>query len=54
MNRDEILGMVELTDGLSVATSGNYERYVELGGRRYTHIVDREPAGPWRAWPASP
>ncbi len=30
----------ELRDGEAVATSGNYERFVERGGKRYSHILD--------------
>ena len=30
----------------AVATSGNYEKYVDLGGVRYTHIID-----PRNGWP---
>jgi len=35
-----ILGTLLLTNGESVATSGNYERFVEFGGHRYAHIMD--------------
>lgn len=33
-------GALELADGEAVATSGSYERFVEIGGRRYSHIID--------------
>ncbi|MBI4161978.1 MAG: FAD:protein FMN transferase [Acidobacteria bacterium] len=36
---EAILGEVPLRDG-AAATSGNYERFVEIGGRRYGHILD--------------
>ena len=29
-----------LRSGEAVATSGSYERFVEIGGRRYSHIID--------------
>ena len=38
--REEILGVLRMTSGMAVATSGNYERFVEIEGRRYGHIMD--------------
>lgn len=35
-----ILAAVELADGESVFTSGDYERFFEYEGRRYHHILD--------------
>jgi thiamine biosynthesis lipoprotein len=34
------LGTLALSDGLAVASSGNYERFVEIEGKRYSHIMD--------------
>jgi thiamine biosynthesis lipoprotein len=45
-NPDSIIGTFELQDG-SVATSGNYARFVEIDGKRYGHILD-----PRTGWPA--
>jgi len=39
-DRDETLGTLNLSNGLAVATSGNYERFVVIQGERYTHIID--------------
>lgn len=38
-NKAEILGYLELKDE-STATSGDYERFFEIKGKRYSHIVD--------------
>ena len=38
-NKAEILGYLELKDE-STATSGDYERFIEIKGKRYSHIVD--------------
>ena len=38
--RGNLVGTVHLTGGLALATSGNYEKFVELDGKRYTHILD--------------
>jgi FAD:protein FMN transferase len=42
------LGVVELTDGMFVATSGDYENYFMADGRRYHHILN-----PRTGYPAS-
>ncbi len=45
---DEVL---ELPGGVAVSTSGSYERFVTLGGRRYGHVVDPETGeAPFRRW----
>ena len=38
--RNGMLGAVALESGRAVASSGNYERFVVIGGRRYAHIMD--------------
>lgn len=40
MNPDAYLGMLTLTGTNFVTTSGDYERYVEIDGERYHHIID--------------
>lgn len=45
-DRHRLLGTLTLTDGMAVATSGNYERFVELDGTRYAHIMDPRSGRP--------
>lgn len=44
---DEILGYLELK-GEATATSGDYERFFEINGERYSHIID-----PRTGWPVN-
>jgi thiamine biosynthesis lipoprotein len=39
LNRDRYFGTVSVTD-LALATSGSYERFVTIDGRRYGHIMN--------------
>jgi FAD:protein FMN transferase len=39
-DKAQVLGTIALESDMAIATSGNYERFVELGGRRYSHIID--------------
>jgi thiamine biosynthesis lipoprotein len=43
------LASVDLVDG-AVATSGDYERFVEIDGVRHCHIIDATTGAPVRAW----
>ena len=45
-NPDRIICVLRLADGMAVATSGNYEKFVMIAGKRYTHIMD-----PRTGWP---
>lgn len=37
---DDVVGAVSLNGGQAVSTSGDYEKYFELGGKRYHHILN--------------
>ncbi|MFK7952432.1 MAG: FAD:protein FMN transferase [Ekhidna sp.] len=39
LDKSKSYGMLPITDG-AVVTSGNYEKYVSIGGKRYSHIID--------------
>lgn len=39
-DRSRILGKLALPSGLAVATSGSYERFVEIAGARFSHVID--------------
>lgn len=44
--RERVLGVVELREGEALATSGNYERFVVIEGRRVAHIMDPRSGRP--------
>ncbi|MEJ2007695.1 MAG: FAD:protein FMN transferase [Acidobacteriota bacterium] len=39
-DRSRIIGKITLPSGLAVATSGSYERFVDILGKRFSHIID--------------
>jgi thiamine biosynthesis lipoprotein len=42
------LATLELKDGEAIGTSGDYQRYFELDGKRYCHLID-----PRTGWPST-
>jgi thiamine biosynthesis lipoprotein len=44
--KSEPLATQELRDGEAIGTSGDYQRYFELAGRRYSHLIDPRTAEP--------
>lgn len=42
------LAKLELHDGEAIGTSGDYQRYFEVAGKRYCHLID-----PRTGWPAT-
>ena len=43
------IASLELADG-AIATSGDYERYIEVDGRRYCHVLDPRTGWPVEGW----
>lgn len=42
----KLIGVLRLTGGLATATSGNYERFITIKGRKYCHIIDPRTGRP--------
>ncbi len=47
--KDRLMAHMALTDS-ALATSGDYERYVEVQGKRYTHILNPQTGWPVQYW----
>jgi len=45
---DDVMANIELPRG-AIASSGDYERFVEIAGRRYGHILSPRTGAPVRA-----
>ncbi len=41
-----LLARLELEDGEAISTSGDYERFLSFGGRRYSHVLDPRTGQP--------
>lgn len=41
-----LLGAISLSNGEAVASSGNYERFITIAGKRYAHIMDPRTGRP--------
>ncbi|GLS04788.1 FAD:protein FMN transferase [Chitiniphilus shinanonensis] len=42
------MAVIALRDGEAIGTSGDYQRYFEVGGRRYSHLLDPRTGQPAR------
>lgn len=47
LKKDEVISYLKI-DNMAIVTSGNYEKFIEIEGKRYSHIIN-----PKTAWPAN-
>lgn len=45
-DKNKLLGKLQLPSGMALATSGNYERFEYIDGKRYAHIIDPRTGRP--------
>ena len=50
-DEDEVLTLIKVKD-IAVSTSGDFERYFEIKGRRFSHIIDPRYALPVESVPS--
>lgn len=51
--KPEAMAALELRDGEAIGTSGDYQRYFELNGKRYSHLIDPRSGQPARGMQAA-
>jgi thiamine biosynthesis lipoprotein len=45
-NRSRMIGRVSIQDGLALATSGSYERFIQVADTRYSHVINPKTGYP--------
>ncbi len=45
-DKDELIGALAFSNEMAVATSGNYERFVTIKGKSYSHLIDPRSGRP--------
>jgi len=49
-HHDEVIGKMDLKEGMPSPHRANYEQFVEIEGKRYTHIINPRTGLRWKAW----